>query len=193
MEIRDRIKSLRRVKASELKPNPKNWRKHPEGQQNALRGLLAQVGYVGAVLARELEDGTLQIIDGHLRAETTPDTKVPVLVTDLTDAEVDLVLASFDPLGAMAETDKQLLGELLSGLEADNDAVQGMLDDLARENEIDLTAEHEEPSGAGGGEGDQQLDDLEYRVVVSCRDEEHQAELLERFREDGLECRALIS
>jgi hypothetical protein len=28
MKIKDRIKDFRRVKASELKPNPKNWRKH---------------------------------------------------------------------------------------------------------------------------------------------------------------------
>jgi hypothetical protein len=29
MQIRDRIKELRRVKASELRPNPRNWRTHP--------------------------------------------------------------------------------------------------------------------------------------------------------------------
>ena len=45
MQIRDRIKELRRVPASELLPNPKNWRTHPVAQQDALRGVLAEVGY----------------------------------------------------------------------------------------------------------------------------------------------------
>jgi hypothetical protein len=29
MNIRDRIKELRRVRAGDLRPHPKNWRKHP--------------------------------------------------------------------------------------------------------------------------------------------------------------------
>jgi len=46
MEIKDRIKSMRRVKAKDIRPNPRNWRTHPEAQQNALRGLLAEIGIV---------------------------------------------------------------------------------------------------------------------------------------------------
>ena len=34
---------------------------------------------------------------------------------------------------------------------------------------------------------------LEFRVVVDCKDERHQNEMLERFRAEGLKCRALIS
>jgi hypothetical protein len=30
-------------------------------------------------------------------------------------------------------------------------------------------------------------------VLVSCRDEKQQVELLERFRREGLECKALLS
>jgi len=53
MKIRDRIKELRRVKASELAPNPKNWRTHPQEQQDALRGVLAEIGYADALIAAE--------------------------------------------------------------------------------------------------------------------------------------------
>lgn len=35
--------------------------------------------------------------------------------------------------------------------------------------------------------------DLEWRVVVECRDEAHQADLLERFDQEGLVCRPLMS
>jgi hypothetical protein len=65
MRIRDRIKELRRVPARELQPNPKNWRVHPAAQQEALKGLQAELGYCDATLARELPDGSLQLIDGH--------------------------------------------------------------------------------------------------------------------------------
>ena len=33
MKIRDRVKELRRVKAGELRPHPKNWRVHPQAQR----------------------------------------------------------------------------------------------------------------------------------------------------------------
>src|SRR5688500_12541179 len=71
--IRDRIKDFRRVPASELLPNPKNWRLHPKPQQDAMRGVLAEIGYADALLARELPDGSLELIDGHLRRDVTPD------------------------------------------------------------------------------------------------------------------------
>ncbi len=47
MQIRDRIRELRRVPARELRPNPRNWRTHPDGAARRLRGLLAEVGYAG--------------------------------------------------------------------------------------------------------------------------------------------------
>jgi hypothetical protein len=84
MEIRDRIKSLRRVRAKDLLPHPKNWRTHPDHQREALQGLLAKVGYANALLTRETPEG-LMLIDGHLRAATTPEMKVPVLVLDITE------------------------------------------------------------------------------------------------------------
>ena len=54
MNIRDRVKELRRVRAGDLRPHAKNWRTRPENQHNALRGMLAEVGYVDALIVREL-------------------------------------------------------------------------------------------------------------------------------------------
>lgn len=135
MKIRDRIVDLRRVRAGDLIPNPKNWRTHPRAQQDALRGVLAEVGYVDALLARETPDG-LVLIDGHLRAETTPDTVVPVLVVDVSEAEAAKILATFDPLSAMAEADAAKLDELLREVETDSEALAEMLADLAEANGI---------------------------------------------------------
>src|SRR6202047_729754 len=133
VRIRDRIKELRRVRAKDLLPNPKNWRRHPKTQVDALRGLLAEVGYADALLARELPDGRLMLIDGHLRAETTPDALVPVLVLDVTEEEADKILLTLDPLAAMAESDSERIKALLQTVSTDNEAVQELLRTTAGE------------------------------------------------------------
>jgi DNA modification methylase len=131
MKLRDRIRELRRVKASELRPNPKNWRTHPQAQQDALRGVLAEVGIADALLARELDDGSLMLVDGHLRADTDPSTEWPVLILDVSEAEADKLLATFDPLAGMAEADPVKLDELLREIDTGSEALQKMLAELA--------------------------------------------------------------
>jgi hypothetical protein len=133
MKIRDRIKELRRVPASELIPNPKNWRSHPKEQQDALRGILAEVGIAGAVLARELPSGELMLIDGHMRADTDPTAVWPVLVLDVTESEADKLLATYDPIAAMAESDAVKLDALLKEIDTGSEALQSMLAELADE------------------------------------------------------------
>jgi DNA modification methylase len=129
--IRDRVKELRRVKASELVPNPKNWRRHPKEQAAALKGLLAEVGYSDALIARELPDGRLMLIDGHLRAETTKNATVPVLVLDVTEAEADKLLLTLDPLAAMAQADQGQVRALLETVRTDSQAVAALLERVA--------------------------------------------------------------
>src|SRR5580704_5739930 len=130
MEIRDRVVELRRVRARELVPNPKNWRRHPKAQAEALRGLLGEIGNADALLARELPDGRLQLVDGHLRAETMPDEEVPVLVLDLNEAEADKLLLTLDPLAGMATADSERLDALLDSVRTDDPAIQALLDGL---------------------------------------------------------------
>lgn len=127
MKIKNRVKELRIVPASELLPNPKNWRTHPDAQKNALKGILAEVGMADACLARELPDGSLMLIDGHLRAETVADAKVPVLILDVTEAEADKILATLDPLAAMAESDAAKLDELLRNVDTGSEALQQLM------------------------------------------------------------------
>jgi DNA modification methylase len=133
LRIRDRIRELRRVPAKDLVPNPKNWRRHPKAQAAALRGLLGEIGYSDALLVRELPDRKLMLIDGHLRAETTPDAQVPVLVLDLNEEESDKLLLTLDPLAAMAEADSERIGRLLETVRTDNQAVEQLLRSTAGE------------------------------------------------------------
>jgi len=141
MKIRDRVKELRRIPAKDLKPNPKNWRTHGEAQQNAMRGILVEVGYADALLAIETSDGDVMLIDGHLRAEITPDEIVPVLILDVTLEEADKILATHDPLAAMAEVDDQKLEDLLKEISVESESLEAMLASLAELNDIDLPVE----------------------------------------------------
>ena len=184
MQIRDRIKDFRRVKASQLRPHPKNWRTHPAAQQDALRGVLAEIGYAGALLARELSDGTLELIDGHLRAETTPEAEVPVLVLDLDDREAAKLLAVHDPLAGMAGANEEVLAELLDQVETDSDAVQALLDGMLTKPETPLD---EAESDAGNGPTIPEA----FQVVIECRDEAQQQEVFERMTGEGYACKLL--
>ncbi len=126
MKLKDRIKGLERIRASELLPHPKNWRTHPREQRDALRGILAEVGIADALLVRRTKDG-YQILDGHCRAEEAPDVEWPCLVVDLSDAEAEKLLVTHDPIGAMAEADAETLRGLLDGFETENDALAAMI------------------------------------------------------------------
>jgi len=185
MKIRDRIRELRRVKAGLLKPHPKNWRTHPQTQQDALRGLLAEIGYADALLARELPDGTLELIDGHLRAETTPDAEVPVLIVDLDDREAAKLLALHDPVAGWAESDHDVLAELLAEVETENEAVRKLLDEMLIEPELPAAddAENSLPPEVDVPEA--------FQVVIECRDEAQQQEVYERMTAEGFRCRLL--
>ena len=183
MLIRDRITDFRRVSANLLLPHPKNWRVHNDRQRHILRGILAEIGYADALLVRELADGSLQLIDGHLRAETTPNQKVPVLVLDLNDAEADKLLATLDPLAALADTDQTMLDDLLASVETENVAVQEFLRGM-----IDS-----QPSGCGSEVGSQaeiKVPEV-YQIVVTCRDEEEQHEVFEQLTAEGRNCRVV--
>jgi hypothetical protein len=183
MQIRDRIRELRRVPASELRPNPRNWRTHPEAQREALRGLLAEIGYAGALLARELDDGSLQLIDGHLRAETTPEAVVPVLVLDVSAAEADKILLTHDPLGGMAETDHAQLASLLTEAEFISPEIEQLIKQLS-----DKAAETQERYAR---ENEEVAIPESWQVVVECRDESDQREVFERLHGEGRRCRVL--
>jgi hypothetical protein len=49
------------------------------------------------------------------------------------------------------------------------------------------------PSALGKGKGEKALQLSEqFLVIITCRDEKQQVELLGRFQGEGLECRALV-
>jgi len=143
--MRDRVKELRRVPASELRANPKNWRRHPPAQEAALRGVLEDIGFADAVIARETDDG-LELIDGHLRQEVMGDQVIPVLIVDVTEEEADKMLLTHDPLAMMAHADQDQLQHLLQSTQFEDRAVNDMLEALANGDRMpDLSEPVEDP------------------------------------------------
>lgn len=180
MTIRDRIIDRRKIKASDLKPSPHNWRTHPDKQREALRSILRDIGWAGVEITRILPDGSLELIDGHLRAEEMGDQLIDVAVTDLDEAEARKLLAVFDTVGRMAGIDEAKLAELMNDLELDG-PLQSMLDDLLKVEEekekkaatIDLTPQ--------------------YGVLVKVPDESTQRQLLEQADTAGFEASAIVT
>jgi DNA modification methylase len=126
---RSRIVGHAEVSPTELTANPRNWRKHPKAQQDALSDVLDRVGWVQDVIVNQR---TGLLVDGHARLELAlrrGEASVPVVYVDLAPDEETLVLATLDPLSAMAEADQEALDSLLSEVVADG-ALARMLDEL---------------------------------------------------------------
>jgi hypothetical protein len=118
------------VDPASLTANPRNWRLHPKGQRDALRGSLNEVGWVDTVLVNATSG---RVVDGHARLEEAlaAKTTVPVIYAELTDDEEALVLATLDPITAMATPDEEKLSELVASIRVDDDGLRRLLGALA--------------------------------------------------------------
>lgn len=113
---RNRIVETRMVKAADLQSHPDNPRRHPQTQVDVMHGLLDQVGIVDSLIVYRSERyGGLVVIDGHLRKDLGGEW--PCEITDLTDEEADLVLATYHPTGDLATMDSEALAALLGRVE----------------------------------------------------------------------------
>ena len=131
---RSRIVGHADAKPADLVPNPRNWRSHPADQQRALTGALSEVGWVAEVLVNRT---TGHVVDGHLRVELAlarHEPTVPVTYVELSDDEERLVLATLDPLAAMATAEKDALAALLADLTPADGALATLLAELAEQH-----------------------------------------------------------
>jgi len=59
-----------------------------------------------------------------------------VVYVDVSEDEEALVLATLDPIGAMAATDKQKLDELFADIQSDNENIQKMIAEIGAKEGI---------------------------------------------------------
>lgn len=143
---RNRITGSGEEAPDQLVANPKNWRTHPGRQRDALRGSLATVGWVQQILVNQR---TGHVVDGHARVEealSKGETSVPVLYVDLEPDEEALVLATLDPIAAMAVADDDKLRDLLAEVVVDDAGLRALLGDLVvPEPKVGLTDPDDAP------------------------------------------------
>lgn len=146
----NRIVGYTEKPANSFLANALNFRRHPNAQREALRGSLSTVGWVAGVV-ENVRTGNL--IDGHARIEEAlsqgEETSVPVIQIDVSLEEEKLILATLDPLSALATIDSDALIDLLSGVETNNEGLDNFLSQLQAESELELSASQ---AGASAGE-----------------------------------------
>jgi ParB-like chromosome segregation protein Spo0J len=170
---------------AELAENPANWRRHPESQLSALTDIIAEVGWAGACLFNER---TGRLIDGHARRKVALEQgadKIPVLVGDWDEATEKKILATLDPLAAMADTDAAALEQVLREIQTGSEHVAAMLDELAKD--AGIVPGMDEPAAA-----EPEPLPERYQILIEFASEAAQAKALEKLTAEGYACRSLI-
>ncbi len=144
----------------QLLAHPLNFRMHPKHQQDALSGVLTEVGVVQNIIVNER---TGHVVDGHLRislAMRQNQPTVPVTYVDLSESEEALILATLDPISALATADADKLRELLDDVSTGDAAVMQMLSDMAEREGVILPEFREYDESVA--------DEVEYHECPEC-------------------------
>jgi ParB-like chromosome segregation protein Spo0J len=167
-----------------LKRYERNARTHSDKQVEQLRGSFRKFGQVWPILVRE--DGT--IIAGHGRLEAAKAEKlktVQVIVAhDWTEEQCRAFGLLDNKVALNSGWDEELLTAELVGLKK----LGSDLSPLGfSEKELDRLL----PIGEGGSDPDLKLQ-AAFQILIECKSEVEQVELLTKFQKDGIVCRALI-
>lgn len=208
VKIRSRTKGMIPIPHRRIRPNPKNWRLHPIEQRNVLRGVFADVGIVDAVLVRPVDDeavvslqavargdavafqawfdsytGDYILVDGHLRVEELQihDGLIDAIVLDIDAREEAEVLATFDPISTLAETDLEKLEALAREVQSESPDVRKLIEEVAaaerrdRDSANDALGEAEaEARGTSGiSGGAPAISDEKKGAIATSVDEDH--------------------
>lgn len=125
------------VDPEQLLAHPLNARRHPGEQRDALRESLDRAGWVDVV---KVNTRTGHVVDGHARVEEaiTAGAKVPVLWVDLDEDTERFVLATLDPISAMATYDAEVMSMLTDGLAIESQGLIDMLGDVVVDKTLGL-------------------------------------------------------
>jgi hypothetical protein len=110
--------------------------------------------------------------------------EVEVEILDVTEAEARELLLSIDPLVGLGQMQEQLYERLGQTTPARQPELEALWEEAARRSVEALER---------GSRRVEQAIPEQYLVLATCQDERQQVELLERFRGEGLECKALLS
>lgn len=170
------------AKASSITGNPENWRTHPDGQLAALSEAIndESIGFAGALLYNEK---TKRLIDGHARLEITDgDEFLPVLVGSWTPEAERKILLTLDTITNGAGIDPDALRTLLDSVEFEPGPLNDLVADLAAR-----IAESNEPEAEPSEKDVPEI----LAVQVQCKNENHQQEVYNKLKKQGLKVKLL--
>lgn len=145
-DLHNRNKEIRKVRVGDLVENPANFKTHPQDQQDALAGVVEELGWFGYPDVFETADGSLMLSDGHLRKSYLierygEDTEIDVNVTDFDEEDAKKALLTKDPLTSMADVNQGKFDKLFDSIEMDHASIRLMLDEIADTNvDVELGA-----------------------------------------------------
>lgn len=172
------------VAPAELINHPENYKGHPEQQREAVRAAIDELGFVGEILVSTFSG---RILDGHLRVAEALRAGQPLVPVGWVDCENEeeeaAIIATHDPLGAMATADKQQLAALAEKANLSSDPLKAMLGGLT----VTAARRGPAPAGAFAGSGGRLgvVPDPIHPVVVECDSEQEAEALLEDLADDG--------
>lgn len=136
---------LRYIRRGDLRANPANWRTHDARQIESINQLQAMCGWTRPTL---LNEATGNFLDGHGRLDGDPDEEIPVLCGRWSEEQERMIIATLDPITAMATADTDALRTLVASIEANDPEVQALVDKVGSDLEVKLLGElTAEPEG----------------------------------------------
>lgn len=199
---RNRIVGHDDVDPKKLIAHDANWRDHPASQVQALDELIGRIGFLSSV---KVSRASGRIIDGHLRvrrAIETRQTSIPVEYLDLDPREEFEALLTFDAVALMARARENELDALRDQVQLDPNLFAGLDAELDRLRDLtDSKPQAENGQEANPASAPAQTLVDQYKIVLTCRDEAHQTEILDAMENSpqrlgkllkGIGCRALI-
>ena len=146
IEWTSRIVGHERVRADQLLAHPLNHRVHPIKQRQVVAASISELGFVKSILVNKT---TGRIIDGHERAMQAlacgDGTMVDVEYVELSEEEERKALLILDASSELAAVDGEALQLLIDGMQMADNALQGLLDDMAKAAKIGAEPIVEEP------------------------------------------------
>jgi hypothetical protein len=154
----DRLGEVVWVDPEQLLANPRNYRIHPQEQQEIVGDSLDTMGWIKPIIAVE---GSDLVLDGHLRialAMRAHEPAVPVQYVKLDESELAQALLILDTTVEMAGIDKALMTALINDVTPQTDVMNDFLSSLMASYDLD---------GAASADSAQDALDNQYSRVVT--------------------------
>ena len=171
---------------SDLKPSPYNPRKELKPgspRYERLKKSVVEFDYIDPIIWNRRTD---RIVGGHQRLSVLINLgyrEVDVSVVDIDENKEKALNLALNKTGGSWDLTK--LEDVMKDLEVVDFDIESTGFSESEMRQLGRYMDDDQDSNSKIGE-------LEYQIIITCRDEIHQRELLEKFKEGEIKCRPLI-